>query len=653
MTSATTRSNITDPATPAVNANVLDRTIDEARQWMKDQQKTDGHWVFPLEADATIPAEYIMFQHYLNDFEEELNTRIVKYLLAIQNPDGGWPLFYGGKNDVSATVKAYYALKLCGHATDAPHMAKARQAVLAMGGAAKTNVLTRFWLALYQQIPWTGVPNMPIEAMLLPRWFPFHVQKISYWARTTLITMMLLMALKPRAANPRKVDIRELFTTPPEEETDYNTNPTGAVLGNLFLKIDKILHRLEPFFPKNAREKAIQTAVDYIKPRLNGIDGIGAIFPPMIFTVISFKELGMPDNDPDVKVARDAVRALVVEVDGTTYVQPCWSPVWDTGLAVHGMMEAGEDVQGEVVTQALDWLKGKQVLDVEGDWAFWRPKVKPGGWAFQYENGYFPDVDDTAVVVMALDRSQNPRYREAIERGTEWIIGMQSKNGGWGAFDADNLYTYLNHIPFADHGAMLDPPTEDVSARCLGMLAQLGYKRSHPVCHRAVEFLKQTQQADGSWFGRWGTNYVYGTWSVLNALNAIGEDLQAPYIRKAVDWLKERQREDGGWGEDGGTYWQETKDLAKSSTASQTAWAVLGLMAAGDVHSDATRRGIEYLLKAPRKGGEWDEAWHTAVGFPRVFYLRYHGYRSYFPLWALARYRNLSRGNAITPAYGI
>ena len=335
------------------------------------------------------------------------------------------------------------------------------------------------------------------------------------------------------------------------------------------------------------------------------------------------------------------------------YCQPCLSPVWDTALAAHALLEAGAGPDDDVLIRASDWLKDRQILDVAGDWAVKAPDVRPGGWAFQYWNDYYPDVDDTAVVVMALHRADPERYREAIARGAEWIFGMQSANGGWGAFDIDNDHNGLQHIPFADHGALLDPPTADVSARCLSMLAQLGYARDHQVVARAIDYLRREQETDGSWFGRWGNNYVYGTWSVLCALNAAGEDMQAPYIRQAVDWLKASQSPDGGWGEDCASYWQHRRDEVKSSTPSQTAWAVLGLMAAGEVDSVAVKSGVDYLLKSPREEGKWHEEYFNAVGFPRVFYLRYHGYSAYFPLWTLARYRNLKKRNGARPEFGM
>ena len=368
---------------------------------------------------------------------------------------------------------------------------------------------------------------------------------------------------------------------------------------------------------------------------------------------MAYHALGYPQTHPDYVTAREAMDKLLVFDGERGYCQPCLSPVWDTGLAAHAMLEAGFKAGDPVLDKASKWLVGRQILDVAGDWAEKAPGVRPGGWAFQYWNDHYPDVDDTAVVVMALHRTDAEKYKIAIDRGIEWVIGMQSRNGGWGAFDVDNDYDVLQHIPFADHGALLDPPTADVSARCLGMLAQVGYTTAEPAVARAIEYLRREQEKDGSWFGRWGNNYVYGTWSVLCALNAIGEDMQAPYIRRAVDWLKARQQADGGWGEDCASYWQHRRDEVKTSTPSQTSWAVLALMAAGDIDSVAVKGGVEFLLKAPRSQGKWHEEYFNAVGFPRIFYLRYHGYSAFFPLWTLARYRDLQKRNAKFPTHGI
>ena len=631
----------------------LDPVIAEVTAALKALQREDGHWVFELEADATIPAEYIMLEHFLDEIDAELEQHLAVYLRRLQGEHGGWPLFHGGDFNISASVKAYLALKLAGDDPSAPHMKRAREAILAHGGAERCNVFTRFALALYAQLPWRGVPVMPVEIMLLPRWFPFHLSKVSYWSRTVIVPLLILTALKPKAQNPRRVDVHELFVATAEEVRHYQVNPTGARMGDFFLALDKLLQIVEPFFPKGRREKAIKLAVAWVKERLNGEDGLGGIFPAIANTVMAFAALGYAKDHPDLVTAKAALRKLLVLKDGVGYCQPCMSPIWDTGLAALALMEAETPRDGANAAKAMAWLAERQILEVKGDWAWQRPGLRPGGWAFQYNNAYYPDVNDTALVGMALDRAGDPAHRAAILRAAEWIVGMQSENGGWGSFDAENTKYYLNHIPFADHGALLDPPTADVSARCLGFLAQLGYERAHPTVARAIAFLKREQEADGSWFGRWGTNYVYGTWSVLCALNAVHEDPQQPCIQRAVVWLKGRQREDGGWGEDGASYWPERRSECKASTPSQTAWALLALMAAGEADSLAAKRGIAYLLEAPREGCAWQEPWFTAVGFPRVFYLRYHGYCQFFPLWALARYRNLTRSNDKTVPYGI
>lgn len=635
----------------------LDVTIDEAASWLVQQQHDDGHWVFELEADATMASEFVLLNHFLDEIEDPLEQRMGNYLRRIQGAHGGWPLFYDGDPDLSATVKAYYALKIIGDDPDAPHMRKARELILNMGGAARANVFTRYWLALFGQVPWRAVPLIRPEAVLLPSWAPFHLDKVSYWSRATMVPMFVVAALKPLARNPRGVDVRELFVVPPEKQRKYLSNPTGHWLGHVFLAADHLGRLAKPLYAPALEKAAIERAMEFIRERLNGEDGLGAIYPAMANTIMAMNALDYPIDHPERQAVRRAINKLVVERENEAYLQPCVSPVWDTSLAMHAIMETrGQGVggpQAPAVEDGAGWLCAHQVLDVKGDWTVNRPNVRPGGWAFQYHNAHYPDVDDTAVVVMALHRSDPDANAEAVARGAEWVIGMQSSNGGWGAFDAENEHYVLNHIPFADHGALLDPPTSDVTARCLGMLAQLGHGTDHPAVARALDFLRGEQEADGSWFGRWGTNYIYGTWSVLSALNAVGEDMNSPYIRKAVMWLKSRQRVDGGWGEDCASYWSERRLECKASTPSQTAWALLALMAAGEVESPAVGRGVNYLITAPRDGGQWQEKHYNAVGFPRVFYLRYYGYSAYFPLWALARYRNLKRSNSKRPSVGI
>ena len=646
---------------PAIPASTIDRSIDAATDALLGLQRPDGHWVFELEADATIPAEYVLLRHYLAEpVDVPLETKIGAYLRRTQGEHGGWPLFHDGAFDMSASVKAYFALKMIGDAIDAPHMVRARDAIRSRGGASRANVFTRLMLALFGFIPWRAVPVMPVEIMLLPTWFPFHLDKISYWSRTVIVPLLVLQALKPKARNPKGVSIDELFLEPPQTIGPAPKAPQQkAPWFWLFGAIDSLLHAFEPLFPKRSRRRAIERAEAWVGERLNGEDGLGAIFPAMANSVMMFDALGYPKHHPQRAIARASIEKLLVMHEDEGYCQPCVSPIWDTGLACHALLEVGGDRTLTQVRKGLEWLVPKQILDVKGDWIARRPDVRPGGWAFQYANPHYPDVDDTAVVVMAMDRVQGlsaqADFRGSIARAREWIVGMQSENGAWGAFDADNHYDYLNNIPFADHGALLDPPTEDVTARCISMLAQVGetVDKSEAVA-RAVDYLRRTQMEEGSWYGRWGMNYIYGTWSVLCALNAAGIDHASPEFRKAVAWLVKIQNADGGWGEDGSSYKLEYRGYEPSpSTASQTAWALLGLMAAGEVDHPAVQRGIGYLARTQGSDGFWNEPRYTATGFPRVFYLRYHGYAKFFPLWALARYRNLSNANARAVGFGM
>jgi squalene-hopene/tetraprenyl-beta-curcumene cyclase len=651
--------NIAADHAPTVDA--LERHISAAAEALAASQKSDGHWCFELEADATIPAEYVLLRHFRGESPDlELERLIGAYLRRIQGAHGGWPLFHEGSFDLSASVKAYFALKMIGDDPDASHMRSARAAVLAHGGAAKSNVFTRFLLALYGAIPWRGVPTMPVEIMLLPRWFPFHITKISYWARAVLVPLLVLQALKPRARNPRGVGIDELFVAPPGEVREW---PKGAhqTWGwiKFFGAVDKVLKLTEPYFPKAARRRAIAAAVAFVTERLNGVDGLGAIYPAMANAVLMFDALGYPPDHPHLVTARRSIERLLVLKPDEAYCQPCVSPVWDTALAAHALLEAGDVKSVDGARAGLAWLGPLQVLDVKGDWAVQRPEVQPGGWAFQYANAHYPDLDDTAVVAMAMDRAERlvsgAPAGAAIARAREWVKGLQSRHGGWAAFDADNTYHYLNNIPFADHGALLDPPTADVTARCVSMLAQLGetYETSSALA-RGIQALLAGQERDGSWYGRWGMNYIYGTWSALCALGSVGFDLQSPHIRRAVDWLCRIQNADGGWGENGDSYKLDYAGFRPSpSTASQTAWALLGLMAAGEIDHPAVARGIAYLTSTQGEDGLWREEYHTATGFPRVFYLRYHGYSKYFPLWALSRYRNLKRANSRRTSFGM
>lgn len=653
----------------AANPSALDAAVQRASAHLLARQRPDGHWVFELEADATIPAEYLMLRHFFGQVDPAREARIGRYLRRIQaeqagNTGGGWPLFHGGPLDISCSVKAYLALRLIGDAPDAPHMVQARDAILAAGGAERSNVFTRSSLALYGIVPWRAVPVMPPEIMLLPRWFPFHISKISYWARTVLVPLTVVMERRPQAANPRGVTINELFRTPPEQVREW---PGGAhqaePWSSLFKALDGALHRARKIFPSSHRSRAEAACERFVTERLNGEDGLGAIYPAMANAILMYHCLGVPADDPRVVTAWSAVEKLVEDREDETYVQPCLSPIWDTALVSHALLEAGGEAQVRAAGQGLRWLVGREIRDVRGDWAWKRPHLQPGGWAFQYANAHYPDVDDTAVVVLAMDRwrgvtgTADAEMDGAIQRATDWTVGMQSRGGGWGAFDADNTFHYLNHIPFADHGALLDPPTVDVSGRCLAMMAQLG-RGDEAAAKSAIEYLLREQEADGSWYGRWGVNYVYGTWSALTALNAAGLPHNHPAMRRAVGWLLERQNEDGGWGEDGMSYparggtRPDAREAAPSS-ASQTAWGMLALMAAGEAGHPAVQRAAEWLMEHQTEDGDWPEDDYTGTGFPRVFYLRYHGYRRIFPLWALARLRNLRASNTKRVGYGL
>ena len=634
----------------------IEAAVSRATQALLATQRADGHFVFELEADVSIPAEYILFHHFLGQpADAELEGKIATFIRRQQAAHDGWPLFTDGAFNISSSVKAYFALKAVGDSPEADHMRRARAAILAHGGAANANVFTRSLLALFGALPWRGVPVMPVEILLLPRWFPFHMTKVSYWSRTVITPLVVVNALKPRAKNPRNVSIAELFVEPPDRVRHWPGAPQQKFpWTTLFGALDQLLRWSEPYFPKGLRKRAIDRAVAFVEERLNGEDGLGAIYPAMAYSAIMFDTLGYGRQDPRMVQVMKAIDRLLVIREDEAYCQPCVSPVWDTGLAAHALMEAGGEASAPPVRAGLAWLEPLQITDVAGDWAVRKPHVRPGGWAFQYANAYYPDVDDTAVVAMAMDRAvgQGPddrgsEYKTAIARAREWIEGLQSANGGWGAFDSDNDYDYLNYIPFADHGALLDPPTADVTARCLSMLGQLGEVPSgNPVVARGVDYLLRTQENDGSWFGRWGMNYIYGTWSVLCALNAVQRDPRSAEVQKAVAWLKTIQNKDGGWGEGGESYALDCAGYCPApSTPSQTAWALLGLMAAGVVEDNAVTLGVRYLARTQAEDGFWKEERFTATGFPRVFFLRYHGYAKYFPLWAMARYRNLKSGN--------
>lgn len=628
----------TDPIQDALN---------KAAQALLGRQDEDGHWRFDLEADATIPSEYVFLQRFLrrttNKTREE---KIGVYLRRRQNRNGSWSLYHGGPGDISATVKAYFALKMMGHSVDAPYMVRTRRWVLTNGGAESVNVFTRVALALFGQMPWRTVPAMPVEIMLLPKWWFFNLSKVSYWSRCVIVPLLIIFAKRPVVDVEEKFGISELFLVSPKNLRNIEKFQSGEPLKNCFILLDRILKAADPVMPRFIREKALKRAEGWMRDHTKGKGGIGAIYPAMANAAMALNLLGASDDDEDLVRTVQAIEDLVLDGERETYCQPCVSPVWDTCLSLAALTEAGAQNDHPAVKQAVEWLLDHQIF-VEGDWCQQTSGLEPGGWAFQYENDKYPDVDDTGMVLMSLLRAgvhDRKHKRKRINQALNWVLGMQNPDGSWGAFDIGNNYEYLNKIPFADHGALVDPGTADLTARCIELLAMLGYDLTFPPVKRALDFLEQDQEEDGSWYGRWGVNYIYGTWSVLCALGAIGEDVAKPYVRKAVQWLQDTQNEDGGWGESCNTYDDAAMSGHGVSTASQTAWALLALMSVGAVGSPQVQRGIDYLVRTQNEAGEWDEEEYTGTGFPRVFYLRYHGYSRYFPVWALATYARAQQG---------
>ena len=626
---------------PVLQSDPLADTLVQAGTALLERQYRAGYWRFDLEADTTIPAEYMLLQHLLGTVDKEREQRLADYICKRQLPDGSWPLYEGGAGNISATVKAYFALKTAGYDPDGEAMQRACAWVRNNGGAERVNVFTRILLAIFGQIPWRTVPAMPAEIIWLTRRWYFSLDKVSYWSRCVTIPLLLIFAHRPVH---KGTDIRELFKRAPESLKHMDHYQPGNHFKNAFILLERLLKLLEPLVPGFIRRLSMRRLETWMREHMRGEGGIGAIYPAMANAVYALKLLGCDATDPDMKRGIQALEDLVIEEEAQTYVQPCVSPVWDTCLSLSALSEAGLSPDNGAVKPATDWLFDKQVF-TRGDWSSMAPDLEGGGWAFQFENDFYPDVDDTSMVVMALLRAgahYNPDRKKRIAQAVNWVIGMQNTDGGWGAFDIDNHYENLNNIPFADHGALIDPSTADLTARCIEMLAMLGYDKSFPPIARGIEFLRQDQEPSGAWFGRWGVNYIYGTWAVLVGLGALGEDPHQPYLRKAVKWLKGIQNRDGGWGESCDSYNDPGLEGSGESTASQTAWALLGLMAMGETASEEVEKGINYLVRNHDGAKGWKETAFTGTGFPRVFYLRYHGYSHYFPLWALgvhARYR--------------
>ncbi len=620
----------------------MDRAIEKARAFLLSAQASDGHWRGELEADSTITSEYLLLCRLLDRVDRERERKAVRYLRSGQLPDGGWPPYEGGPADLSATIKAYFALKLAGVSPEDPAMVAARGLILAHGGPVAANVFTKITLALFGEYDWSGVPAMPAEIMLLPRWFYFNIYEVSYWSRTVIVPLLILMDKKPVKRLPPGLGLAELWPVPRERQSlRFKRTRRPLSWKNFFIAVDDGLKFWERHGIRPWRPRAIDAARLWLEERLAVPGGLGGIYPAMANAVLALRCLGYPDDHPLIRGQLKEIEALAVEGMDTLHYQPCLSPVWDTALAANALVESGLPASHPGLQRAAQWMLDEQIL-VPGDWRVKRPAAEPGGWPFQYANDFYPDVDDSAMVLMTLakiEAADRERQRAAAERGLRWVLAMQGRDGGWGSFDADNDKLVLNNIPFADHGALLDPSTEDLTGRALETLGTLGYRPDFPPARRGLAFLKRTQREDGSWHGRWGVNYIYGTWSVLRGLRAIGEDLSQPYVQKAVRWLESKQNPDGGWGETLASYDDPTLAGVGASIPSQTAWALLGLFAAGRVSGPAVESGIRHLLETQEPDGSWVDPLWNGTGFPRVFMLKYHFYAKYFPLWALGVYR--------------
>ncbi len=643
--------------------------IRRGRRHLLRLQQPDGHWVGELQGDTILESEYVLLMAFLGREREERIHKAARYILTQQQPDGGWSNYPGGPTEVSVSVKAYFALKLAGHDPSAPYMRRACEVIRALGGAAACNSFTKFYLALLGEFPYENCPAVPPEMLLLPRWFYFSIYAMSSWTRTIVVPLSIFSAHRPVRHLPPELGIRELFLGDPQTPL-WPHPPTRRWLTwtNLFLGIDQLYKRVQGFLGP-IRRLAVRRAARWLRDHFAESDGVGAIFPPIIYTVISLHCLGCRDGDPEMVWALKQLDDLMIEEGDTLRLQPCFSPVWDTALTLIGLADAGLSVKTSAVACGVHWLLDREVRR-PGDWSVSNPGMEPAGWFFEYRNAFYPDTDDTAMVLMALARTagvsspesgardQSPEMpalrgdpphvritgewplfkAAAAERGLRWLLGMQNRDGGWAAFDREINREILTQVPFADHNAMLDPSCPDITGRALEALGHYGYRPDTPAVRRALAFLARTQEPTGAWIGRWGVNYVYGTWQVLVGLRRIGYDMRQPMVRRAVAWLTKVQQPCGGWGETCRSYDDPTLAGQGTPTASQTAWALLGLLAAGEAESQAVRAGIDYLLTTQRADGSWHEEPFTGTGFPKVFYLKYHMYPLYFPLMALARY---------------
>ncbi len=614
--------------------------VDAAVERLLGQQADDGYWCGELEGDSILESEYLLLKWILGQEDDVRLPKIANYLRAQQRrDDGAWIQYPGAKADLSATVKAYFALKLMGDDPDAPHMARARRLIHQLGGADRSNTYTRFYLAALGQLDYRNVPTVPPEVILLPRWFYFHISKISAWSRTMLMPLTIVSSYRPRRELPEEKGIRELYLN-----QDYIDRPVVAVerpllsWKNFFFSIDIALKLLEATRFTPLRRIALARVERWLLQHTEQSDGLGAIFPPMVYILIALRCRGYGDDRPEVRNAQHELDRLMIEEGETIRIQPCFSPVWDTGIAAYALAEAGSRPDHEALQRAARWLVSKECR-FYGDWRANVPEpVEPSGWFFEFNNAFYPDVDDTAMVAMALHRIDGREAMDASRRGADWILAMQNKDGGWAAFDRTEDRPLLEHIPFADHNAIQDPSCPDITGRCLECLAHHGFRPDDRPVAAAVDFLRRTQEPEGCWFGRWGVNYLYGTWQVLSGLRRVGVDMSEPWVRKAADWLRSVQKEDGSFGESADSYEDPTAKGRGPSTPSQTAWGVMAQIAADGRDAPGVREGIRWLVDSQDETGQWEEHWFTGTGFPRVFYLRYHLYRLYFPVMCLGRW---------------
>lgn len=625
--------------------NPLDKAVEKTRDFFLREQLPDGYWWAELESNCTITAEYIMLFHFLGMVDREKERKMANYLVRQQTAEGCWTIWHNGPGDLSTTIESYFALKLAGYTAEHPVMKKAREFILANGGILKARVFTKIFLALFGEFSWLGVPSMPIELMLLPEWAYFNMYELSSWSRATIIPLSLVMASRPVYKLSPKARVQELYVRPPRP-TDYTFTKEDGIITwkNFFIGVDHLLKVYESSPIRLFMKKATKIAEKWVLNHQEPTGDWGGIQPAMLNSILALHCLGYANDHPAVVKGLEALAGFCIEDDETLVLQSCVSPVWDTALALVALQEAGVPTDHPSLVKSAQWLIDREVR-IKGDWKVKSPELEPGGWAFEFLNDWYPDVDDSGFVMIAIRNIQVKSQKakdDSIRRGINWCLGMQSKNGGWGAFDKDNTKHLLNKIPFADLEALIDPPTADLTGRMLELMGTFNYPKDHPRAIRAIEFIRREQEPEGPWWGRWGVNYLYGTWSVLAGLEAIGEDMTQSYIRRSVNWIKSKQNMDGGWGEVCESYCDRTLMGCGPSTPSQTSWALLSLMSVGEARSKAVERGIQYLLNTQNPDGTWDEDAFTGTGFPKFFMIKYHIYRNCFPLTALGRFRRLS-----------